>query len=176
MIKLQKFTKSDCDRLISWVPSDSFLLQWAGPNYTFPLNASQLTDALNQTEGERPAYFMFKAVEIESQLTIGHIELINVDYQLQQGHIARVLVGSKAHRRKGYGRLMMNLMVEFAYKNLGLNTLTLGVFDFNQSAILCYQSIGFEPIEYRKKICKFKDDDWHLIVMKLTREKWENRL
>ena len=176
MIKLQKFNKSDCKQLISWVPDDSFLLQWAGPLYTFPLNESQLAETIKQTEGEHPTFFLFKAVDMASHTTIGHIELINIDYEQGRGHIARVLVGSKAHRGKGYGRILMNLIVEFAFKKLGLETLTLGVFDFNQAAISCYQNIGFKPLEYRKNASKFKNEYWHLIVMKLTKKKWESCL
>ena len=41
MITLRPFARSDFDRLIGWVTSPQFLLQWAGPLFTYPLDAAQ---------------------------------------------------------------------------------------------------------------------------------------
>jgi len=35
-IRLQAFEEGDFDRLIAEVPDGRFLLQWAGPKYTYP--------------------------------------------------------------------------------------------------------------------------------------------
>jgi len=42
MIKLEQFDETDFDRLISWVDSEEFMLQFAGPIFTFPLTIDQL--------------------------------------------------------------------------------------------------------------------------------------
>ncbi len=42
MIKLEPFEKEDFDQLISWTDSEKLLIQFAGPDYTFPLTTQQL--------------------------------------------------------------------------------------------------------------------------------------
>ena len=42
MIKLVQFENTDFDRLISWVYSEEFMIQFAGPIFTFPLTTEQL--------------------------------------------------------------------------------------------------------------------------------------
>ena len=44
MIKLKVFTTEDISKLISWIPNKEFCLQWAGPQYSFPLDESQFLD------------------------------------------------------------------------------------------------------------------------------------
>lgn len=38
-IRLQAFEEGDFDQLIAEVPDTRFLLQWAGPKYSYHLNA-----------------------------------------------------------------------------------------------------------------------------------------
>ena len=37
-VRLEPFSEADFERLIAWSPTPEFLLQWAGPLFTFPLN------------------------------------------------------------------------------------------------------------------------------------------
>ena len=54
MIALRPFARADFARLIAWIPSAEFLLQWAGPAFTFPLDTAQLDAYLAESEGRRP--------------------------------------------------------------------------------------------------------------------------
>ena len=45
-IRLEPFTEADIDRLIGWVPSSAFLLQWAGAAFDFPLTPEQYGEQL----------------------------------------------------------------------------------------------------------------------------------
>jgi RimJ/RimL family protein N-acetyltransferase len=167
MIKLEPFTKSDFDRLISWIPDDRFLLQWAGPHYEYPLDHQQLQQTLASSSGDQPKHIIFKAFDSDSKDVFGHIELMSIDYSEKSTHIGRVLIGSSEDRGKGKGTELLEQTVDFAFSKLGLTEFILSVFDLNLSAIQCYKNLGFEQIEYRKKSRKYKDEYWDLIVMKL---------
>ncbi len=64
MLELQKFEKLDFDRLIGWIPDERFLVQWAGPLFTWSLDDGQLDNYLKETKGEKPKRYVFKAVQI----------------------------------------------------------------------------------------------------------------
>ncbi|GGE20267.1 hypothetical protein GCM10011571_22780 [Marinithermofilum abyssi] len=103
MIRLEAFTEADAERLISWVDSPDFLLQWAGPIFTFPLDREQVIKHLETTKGSRPKSLIYKAMDSEINEVIGHIELSNIDYKNQSATISRVLV-SPLYRGKEYGQ------------------------------------------------------------------------
>ena len=171
MLELRLFTEDDCDRLIGWVPDARFLLLWAGPAYSWPIDRNQLLATLDRTRGYRPAYYMFKAVEGEYGATIGHIELQR--FERRAGHIGRVLVGDPGCRGKGYGKQLVSLLVRFAFNDLDFDLLTLNVYAFNTAAVECYRGLGFRQVEIRERARQCGDEYWNLLTMELRREEWE---
>lgn len=175
MITLEKFEFADIPRLIAWVPDARFLLQWAGPQYHYPLDVDQLTVALEETMGSQPIHFMFKAVQVEQKTVIGHVELMAVDRDQGNARLARVLIGPQETRGRGYGKQMVNAALEFSFNKLNLNEVHLGVFDFNTPAIRCYERLGFEQHEICQDARKFGGESWTLITMRLWKQDWQRR-
>ena len=169
MIELKKFCKEDFPQLIKWIPDARFLLQWAGPNYTWPLDTQQLNATLERTYGHQPAHYMFKAVDSETGEIIGHIELVHVDYVQRAGHIGRVLVGPLELRGRGFGKQILSELITFAFCELEFQTLTINVFDFNKAGIGCYTSMGFRHVEFKKNVRQFGDEYWNIMLMQLDR-------
>jgi RimJ/RimL family protein N-acetyltransferase len=170
MIELRRFEREDCERLISWISDARFLLQWAGPQYAWPLDLKQVCDNLDKTIGEKPAQYMFKAIDSSRGEVVGHIELIRVDYEKRAAHIGRVLIGELSRRGNGAGKEMLSRLIEFAFGVLEFEELTLSVFDFNAPAIACYKSLGFEQYEFHDKALRFEDEPWNLIRMRLRKD------
>ena len=156
------------DPLIASVPDARFLLQWAGPNYQYPLDAAQLKRTLAKAAGEQPSVKVFKAVLGTTSEVVGHIQLMNIDYKRGCCRIGRVMI-LPGHQGAGLGREMVRLAVWEAFDNLGLVEITLGVFDFNKAAIAAYQRLGFKPNGLKTGAVSFQDELWNLIEMKLTR-------
>ena len=167
MITLEKFEAEDIQRLINWVADADFLLQWSGSKFVFPLDEKQLTTNLEMTRTDPPTQFMFKA--LLDGTTIGHIELMAVNYVEKSAVLARVLIGPKQYRGQGCGKMMIGLVLHFAFNELGLTKLDLGVFAFNKSAIQCYQQFGFKIY---KTIPNREDEKWTLLRMNLKKSAW----
>ncbi len=168
MITLEKFELEDIPRLIGWIPGADFLLQWSGPKYVFPLDEKQLTTSFELTQTEFPQHFMFKALLDGS--TIGHIELMEVNYGKKSAVLGRVLIGPKQYRGQGWGKMMIARAMQFAFDELELEELRLGVFAFNKSAIRCYEQFGFKTY---KKIPHPNNEEWTLLKMNLKQIDWK---
>ena len=168
MITLEIFGTSDIQRLIDWIPDSDFLLQWAGPEYVFPLDEAQLNRTLEKTRSAHPSHFMFKAML--NSVTVGHVEIMAVDYVEKRGVLARILIGPKNHRGKGWGKSMIQSALNFAFNDLALDNLDLGVFKFNKAAVHCYKQLGFEPYI---TIPNLENDKWTLLRMNLNRITWQ---
>jgi RimJ/RimL family protein N-acetyltransferase len=170
MLELQKFEKSDFGRLIGWIPDERFLVQWAGPLFTWPLDEQQLDKYVKDTKGEKPKRYIFKAVHLADDKVIGHIEIGPVDHENSIGILSRVLIGKSGNRRKGYGKEMIKLAVDFGFNRISLSRINLAVFDFNEAAISCYKKAGFSKYELKEKAVKCGNECWNVIMMNLRKK------
>ncbi len=171
MIKLQPFNEDDFSQLIAEIPDTRFLLQWAGPKYTFPLDAAQLNDTLANTNGEKPPLKAFRVIRSDTIEIVGHIQLMDIDYNAGSCILGRVLIFRK-YRGNGFGKAMVEEAVKFAFGNMHLAEITLGVFDFNTPAIDVYRSIGFAEFQFMKDARQFQNESWNVIRMKLNKVEW----
>jgi RimJ/RimL family protein N-acetyltransferase len=174
LIELQPFYESDFSKLIDEIPNARFILQWAGPKYTYPLDAAQLSDTLANTIREKPSFQVFKAIRSDTSETVGHIQLMDIDYNAASCVLGRVLIFQK-YRGNGFGKSMVQAAVKFAFENLYLAEITLGVFDFNTPAIDTYKSIGFAEFQFNKGARQFQNESWNVIKMKLSKNSWLHR-
>lgn len=175
LIKLEKFKASDVAELISWIPDKDFLLQWAGPSYAFPLTEEQLIAEMNMMSEEDPRILMFAVRLADTNEMVGHIQLLAIDRVNMSARIGRVLVGRQELRNKGIGLQMINAILDIAFQTLKLHRVDLGVFDFNKSAIACYEKAGFK-IEGKLRECRKMDGEyWSLINMSMLEEEYCSR-
>jgi RimJ/RimL family protein N-acetyltransferase len=170
-LQLVPFERDDYDQLISSIPDDRFLLQWAGPEYTYPLDARQLDKTLSFTTGKQPSFIVFKAIRFGKSDTVGHIQLMRIDYTLQNCTIGRILIFEN-YRGLGLGKEITKCAAKYAFNELSLNEILLSVFDFNMVAISTYKSIGFEEYQYNKGACPFNSEKWNVIKMKISKKRW----
>jgi len=175
VIKLERFSFEEIPQLISWVPNKEFLLQWAGPSYTFELMEKQLGNDINTMLEDDPKSLMFSAKLIESNKTVGHVQLLNIDRTNMYARIGRVIVGEKENRSKGIGLQIINSVLDIAFNKLKLHRVDLGVFDFNKSAIACYEKAGF-IIEGNFRECrKINGQYWSLLNMSILEDEYRKR-
>jgi len=174
LIELQPFNEGDFSQLIAEIPNARFLLQWAGPKYAYPLDSIQLTGTLSKTTDGKPSYQVFKVIRPDTSETVGHIQLMDIDFDAASCVLGRVLIFHK-YRGNGFGKAMVQMAVNFAFEELYLTEVTLGVFDFNTPAIRAYKSIGFSEYQFHKGARQFQKESWNVIKMKLDKCSWLKR-
>lgn len=175
MTELQPFTAADFPQLVKEIPDARFLVQWTGPRYVYPLDAAQLRATLAQTVGDEPSFRAFKFVDLDASRTVGHIQLMDIDYNAKTCVLGRVLIFA-AHRGMGLGKAMVRQAVRAAFEEFGLDAVALGVFDFNASAIKAYESVGFSEFEFVRGARQFRNEFWNVVRMQLKKEDWRQRL
>lgn len=168
-ITLQTFGREDFQRLIHWIGSPEFLLQWAGPIFQFPLDAPQLERYLAPTEEALPSRRIFKAVA--NGEVVGHIELDAIDRRNRSARMSRVLI-TDAWRGRGAGRAMVQALLELGFDDLGLHRIDLVVFDFNVAAIACYENAGFVREGHIRDARRMGDGYWSLYLMSILEDEW----
>ncbi|WP_079528755.1 GNAT family N-acetyltransferase [Halobacillus hunanensis] len=171
MIELRYFSEKDFPQLINWITSPEFLLQWGGPMFHYPLNHEQLKDYMTDSNSDHASQFIFSAVDTQTDATIGHIALRNIDRTNRSARIGKVIVGDEV-RGKGFGEMMIKETLKVAFNQLKLHKVSLGVFDFNHSAIRCYEKAGFKKDGLLRDHRKINDEYWSLYEMSLLESEW----
>lgn len=167
MIILKPFTPLDYDRLINWINSEQLMYIFSATIFKYPINHQQLdnyTKALNRKT--------YKVIDTISRNVIGHAELNNIDKRNKSARICRVLVGNKNKRNKGFGKLIINELVRISFEEMNLHRIDLGVYDFNKSAIKCYQNCGFKIEGLLVENTKIKDDYWSTYNMSIINKNY----
>lgn len=166
MIKLEIFDTSDYDRLISWIDSEKLLFIFSAKIFNYPITHSQLNTYTNN-----PNRIIYKVIELNSNLVIGHAELNNINFIDKNARICSVLIGDKNYRNKGFGSQIINELIKIAFKKMDLHRLDLGVYDFNKNAIKCYEKCGFEIEGLLKENIKIGHEYWSTYNMSILNNK-----
>ncbi|WP_404453857.1 MULTISPECIES: GNAT family N-acetyltransferase [unclassified Bacillus (in: firmicutes)] len=168
VIKLVPFKKSDFKQLINWINSEEFLIQWSGNAFTYPLNEQQL-----EKYTESANTLSFTVTDEETEEVIGHISLGQIDNINKSARVGKVLVGDTKMRGRSIGKHMMKGVLHIAFEELKLHRVTLGVFDFNSSAISCYEKIGFVKEGLLRESKKVGETYWNLWEMSMLEYEWK---
>jgi RimJ/RimL family protein N-acetyltransferase len=172
MIELKYFERSDFKQLVDWIDSPEFLLQWGGPGFDYPLNNNQLENYIDNANKSNAETLIYKVIDKETGDVIGHISLGKIDRENKSARAGKVLVGSKNVRGKGIGQQMIKEILKIAFDELQLHRVSLGVFDFNVSAIACYEKAGFIKEGLHRDSRKNGNEYWSLWEMSILENEW----
>ncbi len=162
MIKLKPFEKEDFEKLISWVGSGELLIQFAGFVFKYPLTKEQLRAYIS--DNKRHA---FKTVNSETNETIGHAEIYLVEPKVAL--LCRILVGNEECRGKGLGQQIMRQLITYSFEKFNVGMVELNVFDWNTSAIKCYEKAGFKVNPDKVKTAEVNGVVWTAVNMTLQK-------
>jgi RimJ/RimL family protein N-acetyltransferase len=116
--------------------------------------------------------FIYKAIDTDTGKIIGHISLGGVSKKNRSARISRVLVDAN-ERGKGYCHQMLSAALKIGFEDLKLHRISLGVYDFNTSAIKCYQRAGMKLEGIQRDILLFKGNWWSLVEMSMLETEWK---
>lgn len=175
MIRLKSLEKEDLFKFIEWSTNKSAedLLQWAGPIYDYPLTLAQVENYFSQAEKSNSNIFIYKILFVDTNEIIGTIELREIDKEQSIGKVCRFLVGEDKMRGKGIGKKALNEVLRIAFEDMKFQKIVLSVFDFNHSAIRCYENIGFKKEKLMKNVRKSLNGYWNSYEMGISKFDWK---
>lgn len=111
--------------------------------------------------------YCFAIIDSEKEKVIGNIGLEDVDL-LDRKAVLGIFIGDKEYWGKGYGKEAIELLLDFSFNILNLNSIMLIVKAFNKRAIRCYEKCGFKLIGIRREaniIGPNKYDDYYMDIL-----------
>lgn len=173
MIRLEYFEQKDFDQLINWINTEELLINWAGSLFSFPLTTNSMEWYLGDTNSlEKSDALIYRVVEVETGETVGHISLGGISRKNRSARISRVLIGDSKNKGKGYCKQMIKAVLKIGFEEMNLHRISLGVYDYNSSALKCYQSAGFKIEGTMRDVLLHKEKWWSLIEMGILEDEW----
>ena len=77
---------------------------------------------------------------------------------------------NKPKRGKGYGKVMLNLALQYAFQITDAKAVQLNVFNENTLAKQCYEKVGFVERKIDKDVFSYKDELWSRCNMVVSRQ------
>lgn len=124
-------------------------------------------------ENSEPERHQFMVRTLAEDKLIGffglYVDLIHSDAMVGIG------IGERDFWSKGYGTDMMNLCLRYAFLELGVERVSLGVFEYNPRAVRSYEKAGFK-LEGRTRQDTLRDGKRSdSLWMGILREEWLQR-
>ncbi|MGD6968527.1 GNAT family N-acetyltransferase [Rossellomorea vietnamensis] len=176
MIELHYFAEDDFDQLIGWFSFKKEYIQWGGGGFGYPLTREKLYSHIDKANQEDSEKLIYKVVEKSSGKAVGHISLESIDKKNNSARVCRVLVGDDSMRGKGVGEAMMKEILKVVFEELNLHRVSLGVYDFNHSAIKCYEKAGFQKEGLKRDVQRYEDEYWNLWEMSILENEWKKKV
>lgn len=137
---LRPYQPSDAAVITSWLKNEYLMHQWCADRYErFPVTPEDMN-----TYHERyiDGQHMRALTMTDDDVVVGYITLRISANNPKEQRLGFVIVDD-SKRGCGFGKALVLMAVKYAFKILGAEKVSLGVFENNPSAIHCYESVGF---------------------------------
>ncbi len=168
--RLRPYKSCDAKKIVSWLKDEEVFIKWGGERFgQFPISAELIDNKYMNDNGdctEEDNFYPWIAFTDEDGV-VGHFIMRYIEGDNKMLRFGWVIVDDSI-RGKGYGTEMLKAGFDYAFNILGVNTVTIGVFENNDMAHNCYKKVGFVD----KKIVQ--QEQVNIIEMAITKEEYYN--
>ena len=118
-----------------------------------------------------PSEYFFTIRALNEDQLIGGMFLEVVDWSGRDSSVA-IFIGEREYWGKGYGTDAMRLLLQYAFYELNLRRVSLGVFEYNPRAIRSYEKVGFCHEGRMRQYLNHEGQRWDIRFMGILREDW----
>lgn len=137
---LSSVTLADCsENYLSWL-NDTDVNMYLESGF-YQHNMQGLVDFVNGYQSNNKAVFLVIRLK-ENDKHIGNIKIDKINY-IHRNCEYGIMMGDKTEWGKGYAKEASIAIINYAFEELGLNKVNLGVIDSNDVAVKLYEKIGF---------------------------------
>lgn len=125
-------------------------------------------------EGDEPKEFFFVIRTLAEDRLVGFIGLFGFNWNHGDTWVG-IGLGERDCWGKGYGTDAMRLILRYAFSELNLHRVTLGVFGYNPRAIRSYEKAGFQLEGVERQTLHRDGQRWDIHIMGVLRADWLER-
>ena len=116
---------------------------------------------------------IFNIVSLDNDELIGRCMFFALS-QIDRCAMLGIVIGEKEYWDKGIGTEAAGLLLDYGFNILNLNSVMLGVFEFNKRAIRSYEKLGFKRIGNRRQGRIIAGKKYDVVLMDILAEEFES--
>lgn len=135
-VTVRLFVKEDIVLKVRWIndPENNTFL-----HYDLPLNKEKTSSWFDNKDN----YLRRDCTIVYNEIPVGVIGLLNIDYVNKKAEYY-ITLGEKKYKRKGIAKAATQIIIEYAFNDMGLEKVYLNVDADNLVACSLYEKVGFE--------------------------------
>ena len=102
---------------------------------------------------------------------IGNCSLVDIDHQSNRGEVG-IVIGENDYWGKGYGTTALELLLDYGFNALNLDSIRLGLMEENERARKCYEKVGFREAGRLRQFYLRGDEYQDLVLMDILRDEF----
>lgn len=178
MLRLRPYKSCDAEYIANWVKDEDVFLKWGGQRFgSFPITANIIDDKYKVANGdcvEEDNFYPMTAFDEDG--IRGHFIMRYIQGDKKILRFGWVIVDG-TQRGKGYGKQMLQLGLKYAFEILGVEKVTIGVFENNLPTYQCYRGVGFkEAVVEEYDTEEINGEKWKVIELEIGKEDYMNTL
>lgn len=168
-IRLRELQDDDLPILTQWWNSPEFMALQGNIVLPHPgIEAAGLFKSWSLNRGTKDGVGL--SVTLPDDTLIGHTALYNFNAPARSAELMMMIGGSNVGQ--GYGTVATKMIVDFGFREMGLNRIGLGIWAYNERALRTFSRAGFRE-EGRHRQAGFHDGSFHdRILMSLLAEEY----
>jgi RimJ/RimL family protein N-acetyltransferase len=123
---------------------------------------------------DSPDEAFFIVHTLETDQSIGFVGLGGIGWNHGEAWVG-IGIGERDCWGKGYGTDAMRIILRYAFTELNLHRVSLGVFEYNPRAIRSYEKAGFVHEGRNRKLVSREGKRWDEVHMGVLRGEWLER-
>lgn len=169
-VYLSPMSLEDAEKIAQW-ENDLAVTLLLGDEAYEPMSLEKAQEVIG--EAIKNQRHVFSIVDLASDTLIGRGLLFSID-AVNRSAMLGILIGDKAYWSQGYGQDAMKLLLDYGFNLLNLNSIMLGVFDFNQRGIACYRKVGFKEIGRRRQARIIAGKKYDVVLMDILADEYQS--
>ncbi len=168
---LADIKEKDLPNFVRWLPNEeiSQYLLVDFSNLTLKKEKEWYGDTKKQKD---TVIFGIYTLDKNKKVIIGSTGLKKIDYNHKNAEFG-IIIGDKNYWGKGIGTEATNLVLDFGFKVLGLNSIYLVVFSKNKAGQKAYKRAGFKKTGLLRQHLKYKKGFDDIFFMDILRKEWK---
>ena len=118
-----------------------------------------------------PSGYFFGIRTLAEDKLIGELGLEVVNWSGRDAFVG-LGIGEIEYWSKGYGTDVMKVLLRFAFTEVNLKRVSLGVFEYNPRAVRSYEKAGFRHEGRLRSLLSREGRRWDNLYMGILREEW----
>ena len=168
LVRLTAFNPdTDAEIVARWLHDSEY--HRLGDNHAaYPQPAKWARDWMERSNDHS---FGFAIRTLSDNQLIGDIGVYIESWAHSEGWVG-IGIGERAYWGNGYGTEAMRLLLRFAFDELNLQRVSLGVYAYNPRAIRSYEKAGFRREGVIRSDCRRDGQRWDSLFMGILRDEW----